>query len=74
MTLRSTTLASLLLSGAALAQDAAAPARSGPELVEVARFEHQVTGVAVSEDRRLFVSFPRWTEDVPMSVAEVVDG
>lgn len=44
------------------------------ELSLVAQFDHQVTGVAVSEDGRIFVNFPRWTEDSPISVAEVVDG
>ena len=37
----------------------------------LAAFEHQVTGVSVSEDNRIFVNFPRWTEDTPISVAEV---
>ena len=37
----------------------------------VARFEHQVTGVSVSEDKRIFVNFPRWTEDNAVSVAEL---
>ena len=40
----------------------------------VARFEHQVTGVTVSEDKRIFVNFPRWTEDTAVSVAEVLPG
>ncbi|WP_233222416.1 major royal jelly family protein [Allosphingosinicella deserti] len=40
----------------------------------VARFEHQVTGVAVAETGRIFVNFPRWTEDNEVSVAELVDG
>lgn len=44
--------------------------RTGIELV--ARFEHQVTGVTVSEDDRIFVNFPRWTEDTPVSVAELL--
>ncbi len=44
------------------------------ELTLVTEFDHQVTGVAVSEDGRIFVNFPRWTEDSPISVAEVVDG
>lgn len=43
-------------------------------LTRVARFEHQVTGVTVSEDGRIFVNFPRWTEDSPVSVAEVKGG
>ncbi|MCR8526462.1 L-dopachrome tautomerase-related protein, partial [Escherichia coli] len=37
-------------------------------------FEHQVTGVTVARDGRIFVNFPRWTEDSPVSVAEVKDG
>jgi len=37
----------------------------------VKRFEHQVTGVSVSEDNRIFVNFPRWTEDTAVSVAEL---
>ena len=40
-------------------------------LTEVARFDHQVTGVAVTADGRRFVNFPRWTDDAPISVAEV---
>ena len=41
------------------------------KLREVAAFEHQVTGITVSADGRKFVSFPRWTEDAPLSVAEI---
>ncbi len=40
----------------------------------VANFSHQVTGVAVSETGRIFVNFPRWSEDAPISVAEWKDG
>ncbi len=40
-------------------------------LQQVAAFDHQATGVAVSETGRIFVNFPRWTEDAPLSVAEV---
>ena len=43
-------------------------------LTQVARFEHQVTGVTVAKDGRIFVNFPRWTEDAPVSVAELKDG
>jgi sugar lactone lactonase YvrE len=44
-------------------------------LEQVARFDHQVTGVTVSLDGRIFVNFPRWTDDAPISVAEVtLDG
>ena len=40
----------------------------------VAEFGHQVTGVSVAEDGRIFVNFPRWTEDSEVSVAELKDG
>ncbi|MFC0250473.1 L-dopachrome tautomerase-related protein [Massilia consociata] len=39
---------------------------------QVAAFEHQITGVSVSEDNRIFVNFPRWTEDTAVSVAELL--
>ena len=42
------------------------------QLTQVAEFDHQVTGVAVTEDGRRFVNFPRWTDDAPISVAEVL--
>lgn len=41
-------------------------------LQQAAQFEHQVTGVTVSERGRIFVNFPRWTEDSPVSVAELM--
>ncbi|WP_267378410.1 MULTISPECIES: alpha/beta fold hydrolase [unclassified Sphingomonas] len=41
-------------------------------LTQVAQFDHQVTGVAVTADGRRFVNFPRWTDDAPISVAEVL--
>jgi sugar lactone lactonase YvrE len=53
----------------------AAPADPGAKhatLEQVAKFGHQVTGVTVSEKGRVFVNFPRWTEDSPVSVAEVM--
>lgn len=46
--------------------------KTDKRLVEVVRFQHQVTGVTVAENGRIFVNFPRWTEDVPVSVAEVM--
>lgn len=48
------------------------PASGSATLQTVARFDHQVTGVTVSRDGRIFVNFPRWTEDAPVSVAEVL--
>lgn len=46
--------------------------KTDDRLQKVATFKHQVTGVTVSEDGRIFVNFPRWSEDVPVSVAEVM--
>lgn len=47
----------------------------GGRLELVANFpEQQVTGVAVAPDGRIFVNLPRWTVDVPISVAQVVNG
>lgn len=43
-------------------------------LVEVASSAKQWTGLTMSEDGRLFVNYPRWSADVPVSVAEIVDG
>jgi sugar lactone lactonase YvrE len=57
----------------ALAVTSAGRAEQSPtfRLTEVASFEHQVTGVAASKEGRVFVNFPRWTEDNAVSVAEV---
>lgn len=51
-----------------------ATAHAEPKLEQVAAFGHQVTGVTVSKHNRIFVNFPRWSEDAPVSVGEVVDG
>ena len=40
----------------------------------MASFQHQATGIAVTRDGRIFVSFPRWSEDSPISVGELKDG
>jgi len=40
-------------------------------LEEAASFPHQVTGVTAAPDGRVFVNFPRWAEDAPVSVADV---
>jgi sugar lactone lactonase YvrE len=45
------------------------------QLQEVASFPHQqVTGVAVSKSRRVFVNFPNWSDGHTVSVAEMVGG
>jgi len=58
------------------AQEHHASGREGgrAQLQLVASFEHQVTGVTVTPDGRTFVNFPRWTEDAPVSVAELGAG
>jgi len=46
-----------------------------PDYDVVAQFSDLMpTGVTVSDDGRIFVSFPRWGDDVPYTVAEIVDG
>ncbi len=46
------------------------PKTSAP-LELIARFDHQATGVAVTPEGRVFVNFPRWSEDTAVSVAEL---
>lgn len=60
-----------VLGGPAAAQDSAV---GSGKLTKVASFAHQVTGITVSRDGRMFVNFPRWSEDAPVSVAELKDG
>ncbi len=44
-------------------------------LEQVATFNGPMpTGVTVSRTNRIFVNFPRWGDDVPFTVAEVVNG
>jgi sugar lactone lactonase YvrE len=45
-----------------------------PVLEEFAVSSRQWTGVGVAAGGRVFVNFPRWSDDVPVSVAELVDG
>jgi sugar lactone lactonase YvrE len=66
--------ASLALTAPALARaqtTAAGVQMPKYRLEEAASFPHQVTGVAATPEGRVFVNFPRWTEDAPVSVAEV---
>ncbi|MDB5641549.1 MAG: hypothetical protein JWN07_866 [Hyphomicrobiales bacterium] len=69
---RTTLLLGTLLTTTAFAQETAAPTQGAANLQQVAAFQHQVTGVTVARDGRIFVNFPRWTEDAPISVAEVM--
>lgn len=43
-------------------------------LEKVATSQKQWTGLAMSADQRLFVNFPRWSEDATTSVGEWVNG
>lgn len=64
----------LLGTAAALLAAPALPAwaAAAPKLELVAAFpKRQATGVAVSPTGRIFVNFPRWEDDVSISVAEV---
>jgi sugar lactone lactonase YvrE len=55
------------------------PARAAEEedevipvtIEEVAESRYQWTGIAVSKTGRVFVSFPRWSPNIPMSVGEL---
>ncbi|WP_298089212.1 L-dopachrome tautomerase-related protein [uncultured Sphingomonas sp.] len=64
-------IAAIGLIAAAAVGVASAQDRSNA-LHQEAQFDHQVTGVAVTSDGRRFVNFPRWTDDAPVSVAEVM--
>ena len=46
----------------------------GTKLEPVAFSDAQWTGLAVSKGGRLFVNYPRWSDNVPVSVAELKDG
>ncbi len=62
--------AATALTGTAAAQ---APAPTST-LEQVAQYEMQGTGVACARDSRIFLCFPRWEQDVPISVAELKNG
>jgi sugar lactone lactonase YvrE len=53
-------------------KQSSSPVAGTARLAVVASFEHQVTGVTVTPAGRIFVNFPRWTEDAPVSVAELL--
>ena len=59
----------------AQAADAAPTDRTVGQLETVATFDGPMpTGVTVSHAGRTFVNFPRWGDDVPFTVAELVKG
>lgn len=62
-------------SGTERGMTALASMQPAGQLEQVALFERNMpTGVTVSHTGRVFVSFPRWGDDVPYTVAEVRDG
>lgn len=49
------------------------PTEKTPELEKIAEFHGaQVTGVTVADNGRIFANFPRWRDDIPFSVVEVL--
>lgn len=66
----------MVATGTEAAQKQSAPAAaSSGKLTEYVRFPvRQVTGIAVTEDGRIFVNMPRWASDVDISVAELSAG
>ena len=76
--LASTVLGALATAASAEPQVASAPVAKpetpSAKIEKVMSFDRQVTGVAVSEDGRIFVNFPRWFEDSPISLAEIKGG
>ena len=68
------TLAALLLLGGCATNPISSSGVPEPreELFEYPYFKDQVTGIAVSHQERIFVSFPRWDKDPLYSVAELL--
>ena len=64
-----------LLAPAALAQTPLTTDKTTGNLEVVATFSGPMpTGVTVSRNNRIFLNFPRWGDDVPFTVAELVNG
>lgn len=61
--------------GIAVGSSAAYAADEHRKIETVASFpDAMLTGVTVSADGRIFINYPRWGDDVPFTVAEVVNG
>lgn len=71
MNLRALVVPSLLLAACASAQQPAA--HGEPRLERVAESKALWTGVAQTGGR-IFLNFPRWSDDVPIAVGELKDG
>jgi len=61
----------LLLVFAACQQKDSKTGKEKNRLREVASSDKQWTGIAISEDARIFVNFPRWSSEHHLSVAEI---
>ena len=59
----------LVITGCATRQQRSEP--QDDKLKIVAASNRQWTGVAVSREGRIFVNFPRWSDEVPFSVGEI---
>ena len=69
------TAATLLCTLPLTAQQPAATDRTIGTLEPVATFSGPMpTGVTVSHSNRIFLNFPRWGDDVPFTVAELING
>ncbi|ALO15214.1 Molecular chaperone Hsp31 and glyoxalase 3 [Salinivirga cyanobacteriivorans] len=65
----------ILLAGLLLSSCQQEPTAKNSKAVEaIAQSKHQWTGIAVSNSNRIFVNFPFWSDNTPVSVAEIVDG
>ncbi len=71
---RSLAVLSLLVAAGCAGARTRPGAVEGVSLELVASSPRQWTGVASTPDGRIFVSFPRWSDYVPISVAELRDG
>lgn len=67
-------LAIALVAGCASHDEDTGRAGRRGSLEKVAELEHMPTGITVSHEGRVFVSFPRWEDPVPYTVAELVRG
>ncbi len=67
----------MIFSGVQLLSQGQVPTHDVPvgRLEQVATFNGPMpTGVTVARTNRIFVNFPRWGDDVPFTVAEIVNG
>jgi sugar lactone lactonase YvrE len=61
----------LVLSQSFCGKEASQQKHISYRLVDFAQSERLWTGIAVSKEGRVFTNYPRWSEDVPVSVAEI---